>query len=127
MRVYELADELKLAPKELMTRVEAELGIKFKSHSASVMPEAVSKIKALLQKPEEKKVKPKAFIIKKAKEKKEEANPPQTVEQTQKQEEKEAKEPQIKIIEQPKLKSKLEIVRPAPVKTVIKNEENNKE
>ena len=51
MRVHELADELKLSAKELMTKVEAGLGITFKSHSASVMPEVAAKIRTFLWRP----------------------------------------------------------------------------
>ena len=119
MRVYELADELKLAPKELMAKAEAELGITFKSHSAAVTPDTAAKIKQLLGKKEEKKAKPKAFIVKKAKDKpKVEVQEESTVieaQQEPKQETKsEVKVETVKIIEQPKMKSKLEIVRPAP-------------
>ncbi len=118
MRVYELADELKLAPKELMQRVEAELGVTFKSHSASVTPEQAARIKKLFTNKEEKKAKPKAFIVKKAKDK-----PKAEVQEAQAEihEENKAvsipvvnKVETIKIIEQPRMKSKLEIVRPAP-------------
>ena len=119
MRVYELADELKLAPKELMAKAEAELGITFKSHSAAVTPDTATKIRQLLGKKEEKKVKPKAFIVKKAKDKPkveaaEEAKEEEKAQQPKVAEKAEPKVETVKIIEQPKMKSKLEIVRPAP-------------
>ncbi len=118
MRVHELAEEIKLTTKELMARAEAELGITFKSHSATVTKETENKIKAHFVKPEEKKAKPKAFIVKKAKDKpKEEEVKPEVKEEVPHKEEKVEKpavEKTVKIVEQPKMKSKLEIVRPAP-------------
>lgn len=67
MRVYELADELKLAPKELMAKAEAELGITFKSHSAAVTPDTATKIRQLLGKKEEKRQNQKLLLLKKQK------------------------------------------------------------
>ena len=127
MRVHELAEELKLTAKELMAKAEAELGITFKSHSASVTPETLSKIRKHFAKPEEKKAKPKAFIVKKSKDK-----PKVEVIEDKKQEEQsenkksnqsEKKEQVLKVIEQPKMKTKLEIVRPAPVSSIKRKEE----
>lgn len=120
MRVHELAEELNLSAKELMAKAEAELGITFKSHSASVSPDAATKIRSKFSKKEEKKVKPKAFIVKKAKDK------PKEVEVVKEEIKSEAKEDKkektsdkkeeqvLKVVEQPKMKSKLEIVRQAP-------------
>ena len=127
MRVHELADQLKITTKELMSRAEAELGITFKSHSATVTPDTITKIKAHFAPKDEKKAKPKAFVVKKAKDK------PKVEEEIK--EEPKAKdnvdvvEPKetIKIIEQPKLKSKLEIVRPAPAIKPQKLEEKQQE
>ncbi len=121
MRVHELADELNLTAKELMTKVEAGLGITFKSHSASVTPDTAIKIRNFIKHPSDKKAKPKAFVVKKVKEK------PKTEVKEEKQEstiEKKAENVQtpviekgLKIIEPKRMKSKLEIVRPAPVST----------
>ena len=127
MRVHELADQLKITTKELMSRAEAELGITFKSHSATVTPDTITKIKAHFAPKDEKKAKAKAFVVKKAKDK------PKVEEEIK--EEPKAKdkvdvvEPKetIKIIEQPKLKSKLEIVRPAPAIKPQKQEEKQQE
>ena len=127
MRVHELADQLKITTKELMSRAESELGITFKSHSATVTPDTITKIKAHFAPKDEKKAKPKAFVVKKAKDK------PKVEEEIK--EEPKAKdnvdvvEPKetIKIIEQPKLKSKLEIVRPAPAIKPQKQEEKQQE
>ena len=127
MRVHELADQLKITTKELMSRAEAELGITFKSHSATVTPDTITKIKAHFAPKDEKKAKPKAFVVKKAKDK-------PKVEEEIKEEPKvkdkvDVVEPKetIKIIEQPKLKSKLEIVRPAPAIKPQKQEEKQQE
>ncbi|MCD8024220.1 MAG: translation initiation factor IF-2 [Candidatus Gastranaerophilales bacterium] len=110
MRVHELADELNISAKELMTKVEAGLGMSFKSHSASVTPEAAAKIKTFLTKPEEK-TRPKAFIVKKAKDKPKVQTEKQPSEV--KSEQNQQVQSEVKIIEQPKMRSKLEIVRPA--------------
>ena len=127
MRVHELADQLKITTKELMSRAEAELGITFKSHSATVTPDTITKIKAHFAPKDEKKAKPKAFVVKKAKDKlkveeeiKEEPKAKDNVDVVEPKE-------TIKIIEQPKLKSKLEIVRPAPAIKPQKLEEKQQE
>ena len=67
MRVHELAKELGVSAKELMETAKDKLGIVFKSHSVSVTQGNVDNIRALYVKPEEKKAKPKAFVVKKAK------------------------------------------------------------
>lgn len=129
MRVYELAEQIKLAPKDLMARAEAELGITFKSHSAAVTPDAAQKIKAHFLKSTEKKAKPKAFVVKKVKDKPKEVINSEEKEPIKKKEEPKNETKTVphitkrtvekvieapKIIERPKPKSKLEIVRPAP-------------
>ena len=63
MRVHELADQLKITTKELMTRAEEEMGITFKSHSATVTPDTITKIKAHFAPKDEKKAKPKTIRI----------------------------------------------------------------
>ncbi len=129
MRVHELAEELKLSAKELMAKAESELGITFKSHSSTVTPDAALKIKKHMEQGGEKKAKPKAFIVKKAKDKPKEASEvkekakeetPQQVEPAQTEQQK------PKILEQPKMKSRLEIVRPAPVSTAKTVKEDKK-
>ena len=67
MRVHELAKELGVSAKELMENAKDKLEIVFKSHSATVSQGNIDKIRGLYQKPVEKKAKPKAFIVKKAK------------------------------------------------------------
>ena len=67
MRVHELAKELGVTAKELMETAKDKLDIVFKSHSATVSQGNADKIKAHYAAPTEKKAKPKAFIVKKAK------------------------------------------------------------
>lgn len=124
MRVHELAKELNTTAKEIIERANNELQIVLKSHSATVSEANITKIKALYNKGEEKKAKPKAFIVKKQKPKEE--APAAVVEKqpepkvmakvskvVKKEEPKEAPKP--KVVET-KVKSRLEIVRPAPKK-----------
>ena len=117
MRVHELAKELNTTAKELIEKANTKLGIVLKSHSATVSEANIDKIKALYNKKDEKKAKPKAFIVKKQKTKAED--------EPQKQEEKvknkveitkTSQEPKKVEVAEPKLKSRLEIVRPAPKK-----------
>ena len=117
MRVHELAKELNTTAKELIEKANTKLGIVLKSHSATVSEANIDKIKALYNKKDEKKAKPKAFIVKKQKTKAED--------EPQKQEEKvknkveitkTSQEPKKVEAAEPKLKSRLEIVRPAPKK-----------
>ena len=69
MRVHELAKELNTTAKELIEKANTELGVVLKSHSATVSETNIEKIRALYVNKEEKKAKPKAFIVKKQKEK----------------------------------------------------------
>ncbi len=117
MRVHELAKELNTTAKELIEKANTKLGIVLKSHSATVSEANIDKIRALYNKKDEKKAKPKAFIVKKQKTKAED--------EPQKQEEKvknkveitkTSQEPKKVEAAEPKLKSRLEIVRPAPKK-----------
>ena len=81
MRVHELAKELNTTAKELIERANIKLGVVLKSHSATVSEANIDKIKALYTKTEEKKAKPKAFVVKKQKTKTEE-KPLETEEKT---------------------------------------------
>ncbi len=126
MRVHELAKELNTTAKELIERANIKLGVVLKSHSATVSEANIDKIRALYTKTEEKKAKPKAFVVKKQKTKTEE-KPLETEEKTvskvvedKKETSTEKNEP---VIEQPRLKSRLEIVRPAPKKPAPVKEE----
>ena len=119
MRVHELAKELNTTAKELIERANNELDIILKSHSATVSEANIAKIKNLYNKKDEKKSKPKAFVVKKQKQKE---APEQTVEDNVSEEKNAEKQDELKqeqkqVIREPKLKSRLEIVRPAPKKT----------
>ena len=117
MRVHELAKELNTTAKELIERANTELDIVLKSHSATVSEANIDKIKALYNKKEEKKAKPKAFIVKKQKPKAdEEAAESFEENKDSKTAQKQKTAEQVISHEQPKLKSRLEIVRPAPKK-----------
>lgn len=117
MRVHELAKELNTTAKELIERANNELEIVLKSHSATVSEANITKIRALYNKKTEKKAKPKAFVVKKQKPKEEEK--PQSEQKTEttaaasKADQKIEEKPAVR---EPKLKSRLEIVRPAPKK-----------
>lgn len=117
MRVHELAKELNTTAKELIEKANTKLGIVLKSHSATVSEANIDKIKALYNKKDEKKAKPKAFIVKKQKTKAED-EPQKQEEKVQSKVEitKTSQEPKKAEIIEPKLKSRLEIVRPAPKK-----------
>ncbi len=112
MRVHELAKELNTTAKELIEKANAQLGIVLKSHSATVSEANIDKIKALYNKKDEKKAKPKAFIVKKQKTKPQEDE----TKNEQKPENKTQEVEKQKETGEPKLKSRLEIVRPAPKK-----------
>ena len=118
MRVHELAKELNTTAKELIEKTNVELDIVLKSHSATVSEANIDKIKALYNNKEGKKTKPKAFIVKKQKPKEQE-NIQETSEENKEQKEIQAQKTAAHAVihEQPKLKSRLEIVRPAPKKT----------
>ena len=118
MRVHELAKELNTTAKELIEKANVELDIVLKSHSATVSEANIDKIKALYNNKEGKKTKPKAFIVKKQKPKEQE-NIQDIPEENKEQKEIQAQKTAAHAVihEQPKLKSRLEIVRPAPKKT----------
>ena len=117
MRVHELAKELNTTAKELIEKANTKLGIVLKSHSATVSEANIDKIRAMYNKKDEKKAKPKAFIVKKQKTKAEDE--PQKLEEKVKSKveiTKTSQEPKKVEVAEPKLKSRLEIVRPAPKK-----------
>ena len=117
MRVHELAKELNTTAKELIEKANAQLGIVLKSHSATVSEANIDKIKALYTNSEVKKSKPKAFVVKKQKPQKEEVAQETNIqdEKPSSEAKEETKKEVLKVVE-PKLKSRLEIVRPAPKK-----------
>ena len=123
MRVHELAKELGVSAKELMETAKDKLDIVFKSHSATVSQGNIDKIKAHYVAPAEKKAKPKAFIVKKAKvekpaesETKPEENelPAENKTLVTKVTKTSIEKPKPPVVETIKERPKLEIVRPAP-------------
>lgn len=71
-RIYEIAKELGLTTKEIMEKLDKDLGIKVKSHSSVLTEEQVAMFKNSLKEASAKPAvkKPKAFIVKKSKEEK---------------------------------------------------------
>lgn len=77
VRVYDLAKELNLTNKEVIEKLDTKLGVKVKSHSSVISESQAKKLKELLQEPQAAQTKkPKAFVVKKAKQKAEEAPAP---------------------------------------------------
>ncbi len=121
MRVHELAKELNIASKDMIDKVKAELGSDLKSHSSEVSPAMYDKIKKLYASGGEAKVKPKAFIVKKAKPVVETAPEPEVEVKTSQTTVQKIEQPKPEVkpkVEAPKEiekpKSRLEIVRQAP-------------
>ena len=112
VRINELAKELNLQSKEVVEKF-AQIGITGKTHSSTVTPDQIKRLKDFLASGGVKEVKkPKAFVVKKAKAPETETPKEEPVEKVQ---EKPAK-PQIQRVEVVKPKSRLEIVRKAPQK-----------
>ncbi|MDD3437450.1 MAG: translation initiation factor IF-2 [Candidatus Gastranaerophilales bacterium] len=122
IRINELAKDLNLTNKEILDKL-AQLSITGKTHSSSISPEQIQRLKNFIEAGDKIEVKkPKAFIVKKAK-----------VEPKEEQEEEKtgiskemATKPKVEVVKPPI--SRLEIVRKAPPKkpeilTVRKPEE----
>lgn len=139
IRVSELAKELGLTSKEVIEKF-AQISINVKSHSNTVNPMQISKLKDFIaggsKLPSKK---PKAFIVKKSKAKKEEevqtaetAETPKTTgvevvrkaELEIKEEVKKAPAREVEIVKQQPPKSRLEIVKRAPIKRVEISDKN---
>lgn len=74
IRVYDLAKELNLSNKDIIEKLEEKLGVKVKSHSSVISESQAKKLKEALSGPKvDTAKKPKAFIVKKAKPKAEDA------------------------------------------------------
>ncbi len=122
VRVYDLAKELNLPNKEVIELLDTKLGVKVKSHSSVISASQAKKLTEIIKEPKvEQAKKPKAFIVKKSKQKVEE---PVKEEKTEKTENTEKPAQKIKLgkIEQPvpapKVKlGKIEPVITKPVKT----------
>ena len=68
IRVYDLAKELNLTNKELIEKLETEMGVKVKSHSSAITESQANKLRSIVLEPKkEQSKKPKAFIVKKPK------------------------------------------------------------
>lgn len=123
IRINELAKQMGLTSKEVIEKF-ASISVTGKTHSSTVTMEQVKRLKNYIEAGEVKEIKkPKAFVVKKAKN----IEPP-VVEEIKKEakdtkEEKEIKEPVKKYsapkveVVRPKHQSRLEIVRRAPQKT----------
>lgn len=125
IRVSELAKELGLTSKEVIEKF-AQISINVKSHSNTVTPLQVSKLKDFIadgsKLPSKK---PKAFIVKKAKVKteepvveKQEVSKSEPKEEVKKVEKPAAPKPGIEVVKPAAPKSRLEIVKKAPIKRV---------
>ena len=130
IRVSELARELGMTSKEVIEKF-GEIDIIVKSHSNTVTPTQIRKLKEHLGLSVKKSsAKPKAFVVKKAKPAaeetpKEEAKPKKAEKEEPAKESKEEKKPEKGVvrvertkIEYPKNQSRIEIVRKAPPKSV---------
>ena len=133
IRVSELARELGMTSKEVIEKF-GEVDIIVKSHSNTVTPTQIRKLKEHLGlTPKKSSSKPKAFVVKKAKPSVEETPKEEvkTKEPEKKEEIKEEKKPEKSVvrvertkIEYPKSQSRIEIVRKAPPKPVKSSSES---
>ena len=68
IRIYDLAKELNLSNKELIEKLETEMGVKVKSHSSAITEVQANRMREIVREPKkEPSKKPKAFIVKKTK------------------------------------------------------------
>jgi translation initiation factor IF-2 len=128
IRVSELAKELGITSKEVIEKF-AKLSINIKSHSNTVTPLQVQKLKDFIadgsRLPSKK---PKAFIVKKAKKKEEveeNAEPPKTVEKKV-EVKKETPKKTVEVVRKAEPKNRLEIVKRVPIKRVEITQQGNK-
>ena len=118
IRVYDLAKELGKTNKEVIEKLDSLLGVKVKSHSSVISSIQANKLKQLLSEPKaETSKKPKAFIVKKAKVKEEEAPVAEKPAETEKPKEKiklgKIEQPVVQHVPRVKL-GKVEFPKPAP-------------
>ena len=122
IRVSELAKELGLTSKEVIEKF-AQISINVKSHSNTVTPLQVTKLKDFIaggsKLPSKK---PKAFIVKKAKVKKEEEVVQENTAAAKEEKPVEMKQPKskpaVEVVKPAQPKNRLEIVKRAPIKRV---------
>ena len=136
IRINELAKELNLTNKDLLDKL-AKISIVGKTHSSTLTPDQVKKIKDFIANGEKiaKPAKPKAFIVKKSKEVEKiepKETPKQEVTEEKKAEpEKEPQRPRVEVVKRPKTGG-IEIVRKAkptsetPVRPPFRNEGDKK-
>jgi len=119
MRVNELAKELNLTNKEVLDKF-AQISVSVKSHSSTVTPDQIKKLKDFINSGEKVEVKkPKAFIVKKAKPTPEEVKEEEKTEKP-KEQPAEVSKPKIEVVKH--VPNRLEIVRRAPQKPAEKRE-----
>jgi translation initiation factor IF-2 len=119
IRINELAKEMGLSSKEVIEKFSA-IGITGKTHSSTVTADQISRLKDFIANGGVKKVqKPKAFVVKKAKQVEEPTN--ETPKEEKKEERVQKADPKVRIerVERPKIEkvkpvNRLEIVRRAP-------------
>ena len=105
IRVYDLANELKISNKEVIELLEKKIQIKVKSHSSTLTSEQVKRFKELMKEPSQKvSSKPKAFIVKKAKPQVSEAEKAPSTANTQ---EKKTEEKNEQVVIKPRLGPKI--------------------
>ena len=136
IRINELAKELNLTNKDLLDKL-AKISIVGKTHSSTLTPDQVKKIKDFIANGEKiaKPAKPKAFIVKKSKEV-EKVEPKETPKQEVAEEKKadpvkEPQRPRVEVVKRPKTGG-IEIVRKAkptsetPARPPFRNESDKK-
>ena len=105
VRINELAKELNLTSKDIIEKF-AQIGIKGKTHSSTVTPDQINRLKEFIASGGVKEIKkPKAFVVKKTK-----------VQETPEEEPKVDEKVKKPVVEVVKPASRLEIVRKAPPK-----------
>lgn len=126
IRIYDLARELNLSNKELIEKLETEMGVKVKSHSSAITEIQANRMRELVREPKKEQAKkPKAFIVKKTK-----VAPAPAPEPEQKKEEapKKIEIPQQKVIEKvvlgPVSVAERKVFKPERKKLRVKNLQN---
>ncbi len=123
IRINELAKELGLSSKEVIEKF-AQISIAVKTHSSTVTMEQVKKLKEFLASGGVKEVKkPKAFVVKKAKETPVVEEAKQEVKEEKTVEVEKAAAPKIEVVKPKQPVSRLEIVRRAPQKPAVERPE----
>ena len=110
-RINELAKEMGISSKEILDKL-AQISITGKTHSSTLTPEQVKKLKDFMQTGEVKEVKkPKAFVVKKSKNPEPSEKTETKTETTKKEQEKQT--PRVEIVKPKSVVNRVEIVRQA--------------